>query len=233
MKQARQQTLLDLLAQHQSLTTNALAELLHVSIETLRRDIRELHQQGKIVRQHGRVKYVAEDCSDNGLSFGDRFRRHARNKKEVVAQVLSQIETDMCIALDASSTCWYLSKQLPNMALTVITNSFRICCELEKKSNITLICTGGTLARKYSSFFINSDALALIKAQSIDLFIFSCDSVDRFGNVWDTNNGNAKFKKYVFAHARKKVLLIDKSKIGSRGELNLFNLHDITSIFYR
>ena len=233
MKQARQQTILHMLAQHQSLTTKALAAMVDVSIETLRRDIRELHQQGKIVRQHGKVNYVADDDSDNGLSFVERFRRHARNKKEVVAQVLTHIAAEMCIALDASSTCWYLSKQLPNIPLTVITNSFRICCELEKKDQITVICTGGMLVRKYSSFFISSDSLALIKSRQIDLFIFSCDSVDRLGNVWDTNNGNAKFKKYVFGHAQKKVLLIDKSKIGSRGELNLFNLNDITSLIYR
>lgn len=232
MKQQRQRTILALIDSQQSLATNALAAKLGVSIETVRRDIRELHQQGKIIRQHGKVKGLADDNSDNGLSFVDRFRRHARNKKDVVTQVLSQIKPEMCIALDASSTCWYLSKQLPDIPITVITNSFRICCELEKKENITLICTGGMLVRKYSSFFINSDAISTIKSKQIDLFIFSCDSIDNLGNIWDTNNGNAKFKKYVFGWAKNKVLLIDKSKIGSRGELNLFNLNEVTSIFY-
>jgi DeoR family L-fucose operon activator len=232
MKQLRQRTILDIIANHHSLATHELATMLDVSIETVRRDIRDLHQQGKIIRQHGKITGLADDNSDNGLSFVDRFRRHARNKKEVVSQVLSQIQPNMCIALDASSTCWYLSKQLPNIPLTVITNSFRICCELEKKDNIILICTGGTLVRKYSSFFITSDAIASIKSQQIDLFIFSCDSIDKLGNIWDTNNGNAKFKKYAFGWAKEKVLLIDKSKIGSRGELNLFSLNEVTSIFY-
>ncbi|KHJ67263.1 hypothetical protein QU24_15135 [Pantoea rodasii] len=233
MKQQRQRTLLEILAAHQTLATHELAPLLDVSIETVRRDIRDLHRQGKIIRQHGRIKAVADDDSDNGLSFLDRFRRHARNKKEVVSQVLSQIKPQMCIALDASSTCWYLSRQLPNIPLTVITNSFRICCELEKHDNITLICTGGTLVRKYSSFFVGSDALSVIKAQDIDLFIFSCDSVDHLGNIWDTNNGNARFKKYVFNHAKARILLLDKSKLGSRGELNLFSAKDVSAILYK
>ncbi|QTF09117.1 DeoR family transcriptional regulator [Brenneria izadpanahii] len=232
MKQKRQRKILEIMSSHQSLATHELVAMLGVSIETIRRDIRDLHRQGKIIRQHGKIKYLADDQSDNGLSFFDRFRRHSRNKKEVVSQVLSQIKPNMCIALDASSTCWYLSKQLPNIPLTVITNSFRICCELEKKDNITIICTGGTLIRKYSSFFMSADAMASIKSRQIDVFIFSCDSIDRMGNIWDTNNGNAKFKKYVFGWAKSKILLVDKSKIGSRGELNLFNLNEVTSIFY-
>ncbi|WP_345830838.1 DeoR family transcriptional regulator (plasmid) [Pantoea sp. BRR-3P] len=232
MKQQRQCAILDIIAGQHSLATNDLAAMLDVSIETVRRDIRELHQQGKIIRQHGKIKALADDNSDNGLSFVDRFRRHARNKKDVVSQVLSQIKPNMCIALDASSTCWYLSKQLPNIPLTVITNSFRICCELEKKDHVTIISTGGTLIRKYSSFFMSSDALPAIKSKKIDLFIFSCDSIDKMGNIWDTNNGNAKFKKFAFNLASNKILLIDKSKIGSRGELNLFNLSQVTSVFY-
>lgn len=233
MKQQRQRTILTMIDSQHALATNELAANLGVSIETVRRDIRDLHQQGKIIRQHGKIKGLAEDNRDNGLSFDDRFRRHARNKKELVAQVLAEIKPGMCIALDASSTCWYLSKQLPNIPITVITNSFRICCELEKKDTITLVCTGGILVRKYSSFFMSSDAMATIKSKQIDLFIFSCDSIDKLGNIWDTNNGNAKFKKYVFGWAKNKVLLIDKSKIGSRGELNLFNLKEVNSIFYR
>lgn len=232
MKQQRQRQMLEIMAVKQSIATHELVELLGVSIETVRRDIRDLHRQGKIIRQHGKIKYLADDKSDNGVSFLERFRRHAKNKKEVVFQVLSLIKPNMCIALDASSTCWYLSKQLPDIPLTVITNSFRICCELEKKEKITIICTGGTLIRKYSSFFMMPSGLASLKSQQIDIFIFSCDGIDQQGNIWDTSNGNAKFKNHVFRRAISKILLLDKSKVGSRGEMNLFHINEINSVFY-
>ena len=43
----------------------------------------------------------------------------------------------MMIALDASSTCWYLARQLPDRPLHVFTNSQPICQELAKRDQIT------------------------------------------------------------------------------------------------
>lgn len=47
MKAARQQAILDLLINHNSLTTEALSLQLNVSRETIRRDLSELQSQGK------------------------------------------------------------------------------------------------------------------------------------------------------------------------------------------
>ncbi len=58
MKAARQQAIVDLLLNHTSLTTEALSEQLKVSKETIRRDLNELQTQGKILRNHGRAKYI-------------------------------------------------------------------------------------------------------------------------------------------------------------------------------
>ena len=59
MKAARQQAIVDLLLNHTSLTTEALSEQLKVSKETIRRDLNELQTQGKILRNHGRAKYIS------------------------------------------------------------------------------------------------------------------------------------------------------------------------------
>ena len=56
MKAARQQAILDLLINHNSLTTEALSLQLNVSRETIRRDLSELQSQGKVLRNHGRAK---------------------------------------------------------------------------------------------------------------------------------------------------------------------------------
>lgn len=53
MKAARQQAIVDLLINHKSLTTEALATRLNVSKETIRRDLSELQTQGKVLRNHG------------------------------------------------------------------------------------------------------------------------------------------------------------------------------------
>lgn len=58
MKASRQQSIIQLLSDCDGLTTDALAEQLAVSKETIRRDLKGLQQQGKIVRHHGRARAI-------------------------------------------------------------------------------------------------------------------------------------------------------------------------------
>ena len=69
MKAARQQAILDLLINHNSLTTEALSLQLNVSRETIRRDLSELQSQGKVLRNHGRAKVIHRQSRDSGDPF--------------------------------------------------------------------------------------------------------------------------------------------------------------------
>ena len=149
MKAARQQAIVDLLLNHTSLTTEALSEQLKVSKETIRRDLNELQTQGKILRNHGRAKYIHRQNQDSGDPFHIRLKSHYAHKADIAREALAWIEEGMVIALDASSTCWYLARQLPDINIQVFTNSHPICHELGKRERIKLISSGGTLERKY------------------------------------------------------------------------------------
>ncbi|MDN6550512.1 MAG: DeoR family transcriptional regulator, partial [Enterobacterales bacterium] len=80
MKTDRHQAIVQLIRQHETLTTEDLAELLHVSKETIRRDLNALQAQGKIIRQHGRAKSIKRDTQDNGDPFSARLKSHFTSK---------------------------------------------------------------------------------------------------------------------------------------------------------
>lgn len=86
MKAARQQAIVDLLLNHTSLTTEALSEQLKVSKETIRRDLNELQTQGKILRNHGRAKYIHRQNQDSGDPFHIRLKSHMRIKQILPAK---------------------------------------------------------------------------------------------------------------------------------------------------
>ncbi|MFK4996872.1 hypothetical protein ACI2OX_03020 [Bacillus sp. N9] len=65
---------------------------------------------------------------------------------------MKHIEENDIIFLDASSTTQFVARYLPNMPLTVLTNSVQICIELAKHSNIRIINTGGTFMESSMSF---------------------------------------------------------------------------------
>ena len=94
MKAARQQAIVDLLLNHTSLTTEALSEQLKVSKETIRRDLNELQTQGKILRNHGRAKYIHRQNQDSGDPFHIRLKSHYAHKADIAREALEFFEID-------------------------------------------------------------------------------------------------------------------------------------------
>ena len=229
MKAARQQAIVDLLINHKSLTTEALATRLNVSKETIRRDLSELQTQGKVLRNHGRAKYIHRENQDSGDPFHIRLKSHYAHKADIAREALAWIEEGMTIALDASSTCWYLARQLPDIPIQVSTNSHPICQELGKRERIALISSGGQLERKYGCY-VNPSLISQLKSLDIDLFIFSCEGIDSGGDLWDSNAINADFKSILLRRASQSLLLIDKSKFNRSGEARIGHLDDVTHI---
>ena len=182
-----------------------------------------------IIRQHGRAKSIKRATKDSGDPFTTRLKSHLSSKASIADHALSLIDSGMVIALDASSTCWYLARQLPDINLHVFTNSQPICQELSKRENIQLTCSGGTLQRKYGCY-VSASLISQLKALEIDLFIFSCEGIDSEGALWDSNTVNAEFKSLLLKRASQSLLLIDKSKFNRSGEARIGHLDDVTHI---
>lgn len=227
MKAARHLDLLTLLGQYDTLTTQDLARLLEVSQETVRRDLVSLQKQGKIIRQHGRAKGMGRGVDESGEPFSDRQKSHLFGKALIARRALSWVSEGMVIALDASSTCWYLARLLPDIPLTVLTNSERICQALARREHIQLISTGGVLQRKYACY-TNAPLSALLKGIDIDLFVFSCAGIDVYGTLWDTRSWNAEYKTALLRRSAQSLLLIDKSKFARAGEIKIGHVSDVT-----
>lgn len=227
MKTHRHQQIVSLLVQTQSLTTEELAAVLGVSKETVRRDLSELQQQGKIQRTHGRARAIRRDNHDNESPFQARLKSHYVHKSDIARHALTWIEKGMTLALDASSTCWLLARQLPDIDITVFTNSHLACVELAKRERITVISSGGTLMREVG-YYVNPALISQLKTLEIDLFIFSCEGLDSHGVMWDSGPHNASYKSLLLKRASQSLLLLDKSKVNRSSEIRIGSLDDVT-----
>lgn len=229
MKADRQQQIMQLLQQHETLTTEELSLRLSVSKETIRRDLGALQTQGRILRYHGRAKSIRRQSQDSGDPFHTRVKSHYAHKADIARHALRWIDAGMVIALDASSTCWYLARQLPDIDIKVFTNSHPICHELSKREHIQLISSGGRLQRKYGCY-VNPALLSQLKTLEIDLFISSCEGIDADGVLWDSNAYNAEFKALLLKRAEQSLLLIDKSKFNRASEVSIGDVAQVTHI---
>ena len=228
MINSRPEALLKLVAEQDVVSVNQLSLQLNVCRETIRRDLSELQEQGLILRRHGKAKRIIQQ-DDIGEPFIHRAKSHFSDKDDITRQALAYIEPGMLLALDASSTCWYLARKLPDVPLTVLTNSARIVRELERRQHIRVICTGGELLRK-EEVYRNPAFFALIKHYDIDLFMFSCEGLDKQGLLWDSNDHNAEYKAILVKRAAQSLLLMDKSKLWRQGVARICLLQEVDII---
>lgn len=229
MKPARHAEIVQLLALHGALETDALATTLGVSVETVRRDLNRLQSEGKILRHHGGARLLHPTSGDAGQPFYTRLRSHYADKADIARHALEWVTEGMTLALDASSTCFHLARQLPDIPLTVFTNSLPICQTLARRPRCTLITSGGWLEHNTRSYR-NPALISLLKSLDIDLFIFSCEGVDARGVMWDPGEHDAAFKAQLLRKASQSLLLIDKRKFNRASEVMIGHLQQVTQM---
>ncbi|MEA1062365.1 L-fucose operon activator [Erwinia sp. HR93] len=228
MKEVRQRRIVQLLDKHHQMTTDDLALALSVSRETLRRDLRALQQQGAILRTHGGA-CSTHDGAVHIPSFHQRVKSHHVRKAAAAGRALAWVDEEMTLALDASTTGWHLARQLPDIPLTVFTNSYRICCTLAKHRHVRVLHSGGWLDREQGSYD-NPALLALLRHIDIDMFIFSCLGLAANGDIWEADVKDAHYKKLLLSRATQALLLVDKSKCGRTGDVCIGHVSQLAAL---
>lgn len=188
-----------------------LAAELHVTPETIRRDLERLHNEGKLIRTHGGA--VPNSSDRRELPFDVREGANAEQKHAIALHALRHVQENDVIALDASSTARQLAKVLPDFALTVVTHSLAVVSELVDRAHVRVICTGGVLDAPSLSFMgsIAEENLARI---NIRKFFFSCQGLDVERGLSLTADEQAGMKRRLIQLADKAYLLCDASKFG-------------------
>src|SRR5690625_935429 len=128
-----------------SIRVTELSRMFGLTEETIRRDLEKLEREGKLMRSHGGAVAIQER-EQGDVPYFKRETVHVDEKEKIARTALQFVEEEDSILLDASSTSWFLAKQLPDMPLTVITNSLRALMELAPKKNIHVIFAGGSLS---------------------------------------------------------------------------------------
>lgn len=209
----RHDQIVKLLTENGSVRVTDLSKMFNLTEETIRRDLEKLEHSGKLMRSHGGAVPLQEEKGD--LPYLEREMMNVKEKMKIAKMALPFINEGDTILLDTSSTSGFLAKQLPNIPLTVITNSIRIVIDLAQKKNIHVICAGGNLSSKSLSF------LGPLTIQSLDNYhadkaFISCKALDVSWGLSDSNDMQAMVKKKMLETADVNYLLVDYSKIGKK-----------------
>jgi DeoR/GlpR family transcriptional regulator of sugar metabolism len=223
----RQRKIVELVNQRLSVRVSELSKIFSVTEETIRRDLEKLEKDKLLMRSHGGAVSMEEEQSET--SYLEREITNAAEKKAIARQAIKHIEQGDQIVLDASTTAWYMAKELPDMPLTVLTNSIKVTIELSKKEQIKVISTGGALLSQSLSY-VGPLAERSLNMYHVNKVFLSCKGVHMERGLSDFNEMQALLKKQMLEMADEKILLADSSKFGTRAFSHIAPLSKIDTI---
>lgn len=223
----RQNEIINILVEKKSISVNKLAKMLYVSAPTVRRDLSELEQQGKVLRTHGGVILRMTAESEIPLMFREDQNSIA---KQIIANKASKIvQNGSVIFLDASSTAAHIIPFLKKFSdIVVITNSPKTSMKLGE-NNIKNYCTGGLLLM-HSVAFVGSETEKFISSINADLLFFSSRGYMSGGFITDSSVEEAAIKKAMIRNSEKSFYLCDSSKKNKKYLYNICSTEDVTGI---
>jgi DeoR/GlpR family transcriptional regulator of sugar metabolism len=222
----RRQHILSALQRDGKVLASELSAALHVSEDTIRRDLRELADAGLLQRVHG----GALPSSPAAASYAVRQRQSSSAKAEI-AQVASQlVRNGQVIILDGGTTTLQVAQRLPaDLHATVITNSPPIAVALAEHPNVEVIIIGGRLY-KASLVAIGAVVVETLRSIRADLCMLGVCSLHPEVGISVPDLEEAHVKRAMISGAAEVVALASAEKLGTASPYVVGPLSELTHL---
>jgi len=192
-----------------------LAAAFGVSEMTVRRDLRDLESEGKLMRVHGGAVSVAAEPS-----FAEIEVERPAVKDAIGAAAAALVDDGQTIVLDIGTTTLALARHLRGRTLTVITSNLAAYEELLGEESIELVLLGGIVRRNYRSLVgvLAEDALRQLRAE---IAFLGASGIGPDLGILDTTMVEVPIKRAMMDAAERCVLLADSAKFGMRGVVRI------------
>ena len=223
----RHQKIVELVNQKLSIRVSELSQLFGVTEETIRRDLEKLEKENQLQRSHGGAVSIKKE--DAEIPYLEREIMNAAEKRKIALAAVKFIHSGDQIVLDASTTAWYMAKELPDMPLSVITNSMKVALELSKKEQIKVISTGGMLLPESLSY-VGPLAERSLQMYHVNKAFISCKGVHVQAGLSDSNEWQALLKKQMMEISDETILMADSTKFGVRTFVQVSSLDQVDQV---
>lgn len=209
----RKHQILHYIEQQDRASVGELSEAFGVSEVTIRRDLKELEQEGLLRRTHGGALSNRPDTAFEP-SMLEKESSFAGEKERIVQKAAAMIQSGETLFLDSGTTVLALARLLPPIpGVKVVTNSNPVLQTLSSVESLELISTGGTV-RPGTQSLVGPFAEQVLQSIHVDRLFLGMNGVHPERGLTTPNLMEARMKQWMIRSAREVVLLCDSSKLG-------------------
>jgi DeoR family transcriptional regulator of aga operon len=222
-KSSRQDQILELLKEKKKVKVTDLAVQFNTSELTIRKDLNELDEKGKIYRTYGGATQV--QMIEAPLQ--ERREKNEHLKHSLAIKALELLHDPDSIFIDCGTTTEQLAAQLSVFnKLSVITGGLNIISTLQPFDNITIYIPEGRIDHKAFSV-VGSQAETSLQKYHARLTFFGIDGITLEQGLLNDSYEASAISNIMLKNSKIKVLMTDSTKFGRIAPIHLGDLNSI------
>ena len=223
LKKERQAYILHQVNLHNRVLSSSLCIDINVSEDTIRRDLQELAEEGKVIKVHG----GALSHSFNHVHFPTNGVYSQNQKRKIAQKAISLISNGMFILTSGGTTILEMARLLsPQLKATFISGSIPAILEYMNHPNIEVILIGDRIS-KNSKITVGTEAIAKIKQMKVDMCFLGTNAIDLQHGITDNDWEVVQLKKAMIESSQKVVCLAIAEKINTFQPIQIADLRKI------
>jgi DeoR family glycerol-3-phosphate regulon repressor len=224
----RQPDILDIARVEGKVTVEGLAERFGVTVQTIRRDLAELADTGRLQRVHGGA--IMPSGTTN-IGYEDRRALNQAAKRAIARACAAHIPDGASLFLNIGTSTEAVAHELLNhKRLLVVTNNMNVAQILSGNPECQVIVTGGTL-RRSDGGLVGNLASNTIRQFKFDIAVIGCSALDQDGDLLDFDFQEVEVSQAIIAQSRRCFLVSDHSKFQRSAPARIASLADIDIFF--
>lgn len=208
----RRQGILDLINQLGEVNMAQLHELFPtVSEVTLRKDLRALDEERKIVRIHGGAKSI-HDILENNVNFATQAPLHAEEKYLIAQKAVKLLHPGCSVYISSGTSCAEFARQMPNMPSYVFTSGLVVAQEIPPCADRYIEIFGGQVNSNLMRI-VGPSVIKSIERLHFDYAVLGAAGFHPEHGIPQPSAATWAISEAVVAHSDKVIILMDSSKI--------------------
>ncbi|NGZ76659.1 DeoR/GlpR family DNA-binding transcription regulator [Saccharibacillus alkalitolerans] len=208
--------------EHESVSLEELVEHFGVSMNTIRRDVKDLVDSGVLRKVYGGVSVNHSTL----VVFDERKDRNLTKKQEIGRLAAQFVEDGDVIFIDSGTTTLEILPYISQKQLTVVTNNFDFIHQAKPYPGLTIFSTGGMFERKTDSF-VGFQSIELLKKYNINKAFVASTGISLTNGVTNSSPLETDLKSTVVQKSLNVFLMIDDSKFDKYALTTYCSLSDI------
>lgn len=224
----RQKEILELARQEGKVTVDGLATRYDVSVQTIRRDLSDLAETGRLDRVHGGAVVPSSVVN---IIYEERRRLNEAGKKAIAKKCAQTIPDGASVFMNiGTSTEAVACELLDRENLLVVTNNLNIANILSANQSCEIILAGGVL-RRADGGIVGGLTAEMVKQFKFDYSVLGCSAIDADGDLLDFDDQEVMVSKTAIHRSRKVMVVADQLKFERNAPLTICSLADVAALF--